>query len=567
MTRSIQSLRYDIRHPRYLSDSLEWESWRLCYEGGRAFRDAYLKPLSDRETPAQFTKRSELTPVPAFAKAAVIEVRNSIFQRLVDVTRSGGSAAYQSAVSGDDGGVDLLGSSMTNFMGNQVLTELLVMGRCGVYVDAKSDAFETLADGVQRPYVYLYCIEDILSWNEVDRGQQGQFKAVLLRDRVLKKSSGYAEDILLPSGTEERYRLVYLGNDGKAKVQFFNEFDKPIFVPGSDEFGVVDLGLPYVPFFMPDIGESLMKDITSYQIALLNMLSGNVNFDMSSNTPFLTIQEELRTRGAHLRGSADGPDGPEEVVGGGTGRYYNKGMDRPDFVAPPTGPIEASMKLQDRMKDDIRRLVALNVESKSGSRTESGEAKKLGTQALEAGLSFIGTVLHWTEQQICSVWALYESLTDPNQAVISYPSRYSLREDKDRIDDASRLADLMDTLPTLTGRKEVAAQIVTILFSGKVSSKALELMIQEIWDAKFIRSGLEYIIEAKKSGLVGDKTASQALGFAEGEVEAAAEDHAARLQRILAAQSKSKGSATNPAARGVEDLDPNIDSAKLEQQQ
>jgi len=55
---------------------------------------------------------------------------------------------------------------MNAFVGVKVLTELLVMGRVGVFVDAPFvPRSATLANtGNVAPYLYRYDIEDILSW-------------------------------------------------------------------------------------------------------------------------------------------------------------------------------------------------------------------------------------------------------------------------------------------------------------------------------------------------------------------------------------------------------------------
>ena len=72
----------DFRHPSYFSDSTDWEKWRLTYQGGTHFRDRYLERFSQREDTNDFSLRRKITPIPAFAKSAVQEIRNSIFQRM-----------------------------------------------------------------------------------------------------------------------------------------------------------------------------------------------------------------------------------------------------------------------------------------------------------------------------------------------------------------------------------------------------------------------------------------------------------------------------------------------------
>lgn len=145
----------DSRHPNYLSCMSDWTKWRVTYRGGDEFRDKYLEQFSTREEQSDFNSRRAMTPIPAFAKAAVNDIRNSIYQRMNDVLRTGGSGAYMRAVAGLDGGVDRRGLTMTAFLGMKVLTDLLVMGRVGVYVDHPVvKGIGTLADASgRRPYL------------------------------------------------------------------------------------------------------------------------------------------------------------------------------------------------------------------------------------------------------------------------------------------------------------------------------------------------------------------------------------------------------------------------------
>jgi len=564
-----------IRHPDYLYDALNWERYRDIYEGGLHFRDHYLQKFSVSETDKAFRTRKSITPIPAFAKQALNEVRNSIYQRLADVTRSGGSEGYQRAMRWD---VDRKGNGMDNFMGVRALTELLVIGKVGIYVDAPNLLPNNLQEQAATPYLYYYPAEDILSWQEEEDENLGQFKAVLLRDRTLAYDT-HVGNIKLPSGErEERFRLVYRDEvDGLIKVKMFDSEENIVFLEGSEPDGAVVLeGMPVVPFVMGDIGDSLLKDVWSYQVALLNLVSGSVNFDLSSNVPFLTIQSDLRTVGAHLKrpNASEGPESDNQVsadkiedVGSNYGRYYDKDMDRPDFIAPPSEPLLASLKLQEKMEDDIRKLVNLAVEGKAGSRTESGEAKKLSSQGLESGLSFIGTVLETVEQQIAVIWAHYENTRSPQIAVIGYPARYSLKTDDERLDEAEKLLDRADKIPSKTAKRSIYKRVATLLLEDKVSPETLATIHSEIDAARYTRTDLDFIVESRKEGLVSDETASEALGFAKGEVEQAKEDHTDRLERILKSQSSFQGQPIeNAAARGAPDLDPGGNRSEIDQE-
>ena len=162
-----------------------------------------------------------MTPIPTYARVAINDVRNAIFQRLKDTTRRGGSPAYQRAVNGLNLGVDLRGNTMNGFLGIKVLTELLIMGRVGVYVDSPLvPGNATLAD-VQnyRPYLYFYPIEDILSWTCAKPDEPSTFQAILLRDVVLN----FDQRTYLPTTTVERFRMLWIDRDtGKVNLQFLD---------------------------------------------------------------------------------------------------------------------------------------------------------------------------------------------------------------------------------------------------------------------------------------------------------------------------------------------------------
>ena len=94
----------------------DYQKWRIAYEGGRKFVTTYLEKFSNRETAEEFLSRQKMSYCPRFAGASIDEVKNSIYQRLVDIVRVGGPDSYKNAAIGLNGGVDRNLSTMTNFM-------------------------------------------------------------------------------------------------------------------------------------------------------------------------------------------------------------------------------------------------------------------------------------------------------------------------------------------------------------------------------------------------------------------------------------------------------------------
>jgi hypothetical protein len=536
----------EVRHPSYLSSLLDWRKWRICYNGGEYFRKLYLQKFTAREDEPDFQNRLNMTPIPTYARVAINDVRNAIFQRLKDTTRRGGSAAYQRAVNGLDLGVDLRGNTMNGFLGIKVLTELLIMGRVGVYVDSPLvPGNATLAD-VQnyRPYLYFYPIEDILSWTCSKPDEPSTFQALLLRDVVLN----FDQRTYLPTTTVERFRMLWIDRDtGRVNLQFLDTSGNPIDRDGNPA-GAVELELTRIPFVLLDIGDSMIKDVVNHQIALLNLVSSDVNYALKSNFPFYVEQRDQRATGSHLK-NAVGEDGTATTggqpgadsdikVGTTQGRTYDLKANQPAFINPSSEPLKASMGLQAKLEDDIRKLIHLAVADTANRAT--AESKSMDNQGLEAGLSYIGLVLEAAERQIAEFWAAYEERETAKRdiATVKYPDRYSLKTDSDRIAEAQSLVKLMYAVPGQKVKRELAKNIVLALLGGKISVNDIQAIFDEIDKAPYATSDPTTIIAAVEAGLCGEKTGSMALGFNDDEHIQARADHAARAIRILQAQQK-----------------------------
>ena len=108
---------------------------------------------------------------------------------------------------------------MNAFFGLKVLTELLVMGKTGVFVDNQANIGPTLKDAVGvTPYLYRYPLEDILSYTCNKPSQPSEFQAVLLRDIVQE----YDFPSGLPINEVVRYRRLWIDKDsGKVSLQFY----------------------------------------------------------------------------------------------------------------------------------------------------------------------------------------------------------------------------------------------------------------------------------------------------------------------------------------------------------
>ena len=248
----------------------------------------------------------------------------------------------------------------------------------------------------------------------------------------------------------------------------------------------MELELTRIPFVLLDIGDSLIKDVCHHQIALLNLGSSDVNYALRANFPFYTQQDDGRGFGSHLKTGINEDGTP--VVGGQSaadtnvrvgvsqGIKYAMKAERPGFINPSSEPLKASMELQANLKSDIRALVNLAVQSLAAN------GDRPDTTGLEAGLSFIGLVLENAERKIANYWAAYEEKNPSKQKipVIKYPDRYSLKTDGDRVEESTKLTELMTKVPGQTVKRELAKLVVQSLLSGKVNVETIDTINKEI---------------------------------------------------------------------------------------
>lgn len=547
---------HEIEHPSYKSFITFWEKYRLTFEGGKDFVEKYLEKFSLHEDTTDFKSRRDMSYCPAHSKAAIIEIKNAIYQRMVDITREGGPESYKEAILGKNNGVDLNGNTMNGFIGREVLPWLLVMKKVGVYIDKQKieNNLTRLTAKTLRPYLYTYAAEDIRSWSY---DNENNLTVVLLREHTdeIDSETGLVVD------TVERYRLLQKIKGG-VKVDFY-DVDGEL-IPGESTV----LTLPEIPFVIFEITDSLMKDIADYQIALLNLASSDLNYALKSNCPFYTEQYNPLTEMSHLLKSDPSADGEGEDAGVAAqhntktgvsqGRRYPKGTERPAFIHPSAEPLEASMHKQRELRQEIRQLVMLALTNLEPRRA-SAESKEYSDRGLEAGLSYIGLELAFGERQIASIWATYEGSEEP--ATISYPETYSLKSEEERQAEADRLANLIPKIPSIAYQRVLARRIVVITVGTKITNDKLKEINTEIDAAKIIAIDPDVIRSDHEAGLVSSKTASEARLYPVGDVEQAQRDRVERVAMTIVAQSKA-------SARGDADSDPDGKvGAKLEKKE
>lgn len=475
----------------YNADS---HKWRLTMEGGINYINMYLRKFSSRETDESFYNRRALAYIPAYAKNAVIEIRNAFFARMYGVQRLVPEDYFAE-------GVDKIKTSLDYFLGSVVLTELLAMGRVVIWVDSPE---EIPLGGKATPYLYMYRSEEIVGYDDPHNPT-----AIVLRDTV-----PVIDDRGLASSSRTVERHARLVNDT---------------VVVTRDGIVATLDLTQLPVVILEM-ESILKDIADHQIALLNLANSDLSFCIKGNFPFYTEQYDVAAD--TILKQTDSSPNISTPIGVDVGRRYPRGLDRPDFIAPSTDPLLASMQKQEAIVMEMRRLVNLALTNLSPTRTSS-ESKKEDQSGMEAGLTGLAAILNQAEYKIASIWKEYTSSTDDIKIV--YPKQFSLKTDEDRLIEANRYLDTMQKVP----EPEIKRTLLT------KAALILDAPITGIKDVTVFDTSIVALAKDLDNQLVSSATASKLRGYAPNEAEQALVDHADKLNRIAMAQSINK---VNPLA-------------------
>jgi hypothetical protein len=549
--------RHELTHPFYDKSIDDWTKFRHVLEGGRTFVNKYLEMFSDREDQTDFARRKKMAYCPGHAEAALVDIRNTIYQRMRDIVRVTNVESFNLCKTGDYKGVDNRSLSMNSFMGRIVLTELLFLGRVGIFVD-RSPLYETAKTKAERmqyhPYMYIVATEDILSWTYDDNEQ-------LTRLLLSYEKDTFDEKYGLVTGTETAYKLFQLTDSGVVVTLFDTHMTQE---------NQVTLDLGRIPFTILDTSRPLLKNIADYQVALLNMESSDVTYSIRGNFAFYTEQYDPRND-TYARGAftADGDDSGavDETTkrdlnvktGHTVGRRYPTGTERPDFINPSPEPLRASMEKESTIRSDIRKLINLNLSTLEPTRA-SADSKKLDFRGLESGLSYIGMEIEFAERDTISHWAQYDNVSDVS-IMVQYPTNYDPKSDDERIAEAEKYIEQAEKVTLESYRKEMVKHAMRVLLSDKIKDDRMQAIYDEIDSKPIILSGVKMIIEAHREGLVSDELAAKLIGYPEGDVKQAAEDHAKRAARIVQAQTNA---ANHPRGAGDLDEDKNSDRVQKE---
>lgn len=527
-------------HIDYLGLHNEMQRWRDAYEGGDNFVQRYLEKYSDKEADADFQLRRKRAYCPNLCAAAINEYLNRFVSGLSKVTRKG-NATYLQQLQGKGGGVTGHGDKMDMFLAEEVLKELMPMGRVGIFVDNFREVGETLADQNSRPYFVLYRREQIKNWRYDHLG--------LSHLHLEYKTQTYDDDGF-PKGTADR-ELKLIRREG------FVEYQE---LEGDSEVNSGRLELPRIPFVDLWISTPLMRDIVNHQIALLNIESSDVQYILEANFPFLVQQfektyqyqrmlseqdEEFREynndnathEAAHGKEDAKG-----EHLGHNRGMVYGRNLNAPAFIHPSSEPLTASMKKQEQIEQQIRKILMLSLINMQGV-SASQQSRSEANQTVESGLYVLGQVLERAEQELAEIWAMYMGV---EPATITYPTRYAILTEEEINQIVKRYRDTLTLVPSRTYQMEIAMEVVNNLLPH-LTYEQFSKIEKELSEFTTLVADPDIVRENVEQGLLSHQLGAKLNLYPPEDLAVAKEEHIQRLKEIQAAQTPVE------VVRGVDD--------------
>lgn len=542
------------RHPDYVNAIKDWQKYRCTYNSDETFRDLYLRQLSEREDYNDFCARKSLTYVPAFAEGNINEVKNAIIKRFGDIKRNCKCASFETASKGENFGVDGSYMTMNSFMGDNVLVELLVQGKVGVYVDMPEIKGNTAKDQESAvPYVYIYRAENILNWQYIGRTQ------VLQSLLLFRWYTNYDAATGLATNRQKEYLHYRLARVEDKTIVVLTKYDE-----AGEPTAKIDLQIDEIPFVMDSLPKSLMARIADYQIALMQLTSSDLMYLIKANFPFYVEQVNQAFQSPHLNlagRTADGqnpesntsaaatPERSNEIkVGATRGRRYPIGADAPQFIAPPEGPIKISMEKQGQIKDEMRALVHLTL-SNFMPKMQSEESKKMDNLPLESGLSFIGSVLNRIEKRVYRIWSKYEGIKDDTPELI-YPKNYSMLTQGQIDAEITAIRKDIDTAPSLKMRRELAKRIVWLRFNQSLPESEIAEIYKEIDEATVITGDPNVLYNDVRELVIDAEDAAKGRCYPADTAEKAEKKAIVKMEASAKRGGGSKAGRTEPPKKG-----------------
>lgn len=467
--------------PSYLHECAIVANCRAAISSTQEFVEAHLRRFSDRETSENFILRKQITPNPPELRVAFNKLCDSIRARMGIVLRESNLVEYVDATRGKGKGIDGKGNSLTSLISTEVLKELLVAKKVGLFV-SREKVPETLDIVPALPIVNVVQFERIINYTY---DFNNDLVKLLLRSSKQEYEDGYyVRDIDI----FQEYEIV----DGFLQYTEYN-----------NSFLIIDqqtYNLDLIPFVLIEIDESPVELALPTHDALLQITSSDFLFLNKTNYPIylepfdpsfelqkLAMQRQETPE--KVGGSnASEKRGNDADVGTSTGRRYPKGSEPPSFLAPPIQHLEASEKKQEKLKNQIEEILSIDT-LRINYKQASAETKREDKETLIGSIQRLFDLLESAELRLALIWHRYYNYIGSNFK-IEYPKNFDLRSEASRISTCESKLKLRDDVSSKEFKYQITLEVVRDLLPGA------NITTLEKISAELLQSGI-YISAAK----------------------------------------------------------------------
>ena len=393
------------KHPLWNANIANWEFYIRSYLGGNDYKNGYYLHRYILESPEEYDQRIRHTPVDNHCKN-VVQIYTSFLWR-VPPTRDYGSLDGDPQLESFINDADLDGRSFNTVM-REVQMNASIYGNCWVVVDKPQTNTKTRAEELQqdiRPYISIYTPENIVNWN-YRRASSGRFYLDMLllvedinADRAIVKL--FTEESIATYEVED-YEKEYA--DGEARL--IEEVPNPIGrIPAVNVYNLRGNKRP--------IGISDLADVAFLQQSIYNDYSEKEQLIRLANHPSLVKTPNVEASA----GAGSIIEIPEDLQ-----------SDLKPYIIQPSGQnLDGIMKCIQNKIDAIDRITHMgSVRGTSGNQISSGIALQTEFQLLNAKLSEKADYLENSEDQIWSLFAMWQDKDWDGQ--VDYPDTFDVRD-------------------------------------------------------------------------------------------------------------------------------------------
>jgi len=397
-------------HPEYASEVRKANFCLAAYAGGPDFVTAGNLFRHFRENPADYEDRLLRAYYTNYCRAVVRSYLNHISRRPPYVATS---AALADTLGEFTANVDRRGTTLTEFLFEQLAPLVLAMGWCGVLVDEprKSPRLRSLADDREArvfPYLAIVTPDRITNW---DIDEFGNFNWVRIRQPIQSDP-----DPLAPMARRAGFEYLTWTRE----QWFVHDADANLAASGSHNLRRVPLVVVYTERNLSReiAGVGLLNDIAYINREILNISSLIQEFLYRQCFNILAVPGRVNAAGEGTESFTLGVSNLLEYDAGSNGV--------PSYITPPTDPAEYLQKEREILIAEIYRTAIIADFSDANVRAQSGLSKEFDFHNANRSLAKIAS--NWEKATTKLLQIAFAWLGLEGETAVEFNKEFNIRD-------------------------------------------------------------------------------------------------------------------------------------------